>query len=184
MLAGELYRADDPQLAADSRWARQLTQRINTADPGAEESLHALFTELLGGLGARTVIRPPFFCDYGYPTVIGPDTFINFGATVLDCAPVSIGADVQIGPHVQLLTATHPIDAEQRRAGLEYALPITIDDGAWLGGGVIVCPGVRIGSGSVIGAGSVVTRDVPPGVVAVGSPSRVVRTIRAAEQQP
>ena len=112
--------------------------------------------------------------DYGYQTSIGAGTFINSGAVILDVGRVTIGADVQIGPNVQLLTPTHPLDPEQRRSGAEAAEPITIGDNVWLGGGVIVCPGVTIGQDTVVGAGAVVTRDLPPGVLAVGNPARVV----------
>jgi maltose O-acetyltransferase len=180
MLTGKFYRADDPALVADIRRAQELTHRINSHDPADGDEVIALFRELLGDLGDAAVIRPPFFCDYGYPTRIGARTFLNFGTVVLDCAPVTIGSDVQIGPGVQLLTAAHPLEPVQRASGDEYALPITIEDGAWLGGGTLVCPGVRIGADSVIGAGSVVTRDVPPGVVAMGNPCRVIRPVPAA----
>jgi maltose O-acetyltransferase len=177
MLAGRIYRADDPLLVAETTRAQRLAHRINTFDPTDTGGLRALFAELLGDLGADTVIRPPFHCDYGYPTRIGSRTFINFGMVILDCAPVRIGDDVQIGPGVRLLPATHPLDPVERARGDEYAQPITIDDGAWLGGGVTVLPGVRIGAGSIVGAASVVTRDVPPGVVAAGNPCRVLRPI-------
>jgi maltose O-acetyltransferase len=115
--------------------------------------------------------------DYGYQTTIGPRTFINFNAVIADVGRVTIGADVQIGPNVQLLTPTHPLDPEIRRSGLEAAEPITIEDNVWLGGGVIVLPGVTIGHDTVVGAGAVVTRDLPPGVLAVGNPARVVRSL-------
>ncbi|NYG55626.1 sugar O-acetyltransferase [Nocardioides perillae] len=177
MLAGEPYIADDPQIAADSRRAMSLTHRINHADPTDAGLLRELFTELLGGFGEGTEIRPPFRCDYGYRTSVGARTFVNFGLVVLDVAEVRIGDHVQIGPGVQLLTATHPLEPGPRRDGWESAEPITIEDGVWLGGGVVVCPGVTIGADTVVGAGSVVTRDLPAGVVAVGSPARVVREL-------
>lgn len=122
-------------------------------------------------------MRPPFYCDYGYQTRIGARTFANFGLTVLDVATVTIGDEVQIGPHVQLLTATHPLDPALRRDKRESAQPITIGDNVWLGGGAIVCPGVTIGRNTVVGAGSVVTRDLPPVVVAVGAPARVIKSL-------
>jgi maltose O-acetyltransferase len=115
--------------------------------------------------------------DYGYQTSIGPGTFINSGSVILDVGRVTIGADVQIGPNVQLLTPTHPLDPEVRRSGAEAAEPIAIGDNAWLGGGVIVCPGVSIGRDTVVGAGAVVTRDLPSGVLAVGNPARVIRSL-------
>jgi maltose O-acetyltransferase len=177
MLAGELYIADDPELAAELGRAQRLTHRINTTDPTATEELRALFAELLGELGDGAEIRPPFRCDYGYQTRFGARSFANFGLVVLDVATVTIGEDVQIGPHVQLLTATHPLEPGPRRDKWEAAEPITVGDNVWLGGGVIVCPGVTIGENTVVGAGSVVTRDLPADVVAVGSPARVVREL-------
>jgi maltose O-acetyltransferase len=182
MLRGDIYRADDPLLVADSTRALRLVHRINHLDPTLAHELRGLFRELLGGLGAETVIRPPFHCDYGYPTTIGARTFINYGTVVLDCAQVSIGNDVQIGPGVRLLTASHPLEPDARAGGDEYALPITIEDGVWLGGGVTVLPGVRIGADSVVGAGSVVTRDVAPGVIAAGNPCRRLRSVPAARE--
>jgi maltose O-acetyltransferase len=182
MLRGNIYRADDPLLVADAARALRLTHRINHLDPTLAEELRDLFRELLGGVGDGTVIRPPFRCDYGYPTVIGARTFINFGMVVLDCAAVSIGDDVQIGPGVRLLTASHPLDPVVRARGDEYALPIAIEAGAWLGGGVTVLPGVRIGAGAVVGAGSVVTRDVPPGMIAAGNPCRPLHAAPTTRQ--
>jgi maltose O-acetyltransferase len=134
-----------------------------------------ILVELLGTIGPDTEIRPPFFCDYGHQLHVGARTFVNFGLMALDVAPIVIGDDVQIGPYVQLLTPTHPIDARARRDKWESARPITIGDNVWLGGGVVVLPGVTIGRDSVIGAGSVVTRDVPDGEVAHGNPARISR---------
>ena len=122
-------------------------------------------------------MRPPFRCDYGYQTTIGARTFVNWGLVSLDVATVTIGDDVQIGPGVQLLTATHPIEPGPRRDKWEAAQPIVIGDNVWLGGGVIVCPGVTIGADTVVGAGSVVVQDLPASVVAVGSPAKVIRSI-------
>lgn len=134
-------------------------------------------TELLAHLGEGVEVRPPIRVDDGLNLSIGARTFVNFNLTALDMAPISIGADCQIGPNVQLLTPVHPIAAEPRRAKEETAEPITIHDNVWLGGGVIVCPGVTIGENSVIGAGAVVTRDIPANSVAVGNPARVIREI-------
>jgi len=136
--------------------------------------------QLLGRLGPDSEVRPPFYCDYGSQIRIGERTFVNFGLVALDPAPITIGSDVQIGPNVQLLTPTHPIDPDLRRAKWEGARPIDIADNVWLGGGVIVLPGVSIGENSVAGAGAVVTRDVPAGVVVVGNPARVVREVSGA----
>jgi maltose O-acetyltransferase len=177
MLAGEPYIADDPELARDADRAQALTHRLNTADPTDGVTRRALLTELLGAFGEGSEIRPPLRCDYGYQTFVGARTFANFGLVCLDVARVTIGDDVQIGPNVQLLTPTHPVEPGPRRDRWEAALPITIGDNVWLGGGVIVCPGVTIGANTVVGAGAVVTRDLPPDVVAVGSPARVVRSV-------
>jgi maltose O-acetyltransferase len=177
MLAGELYIADDIELARDSLHARRLQDAFNrsAAEAGAER--RRILSELLGAFGSDSEIRPPFYCDYGYQIRIGARTFANFGLVALDVAPITIGDDVQIGPSVQLLTPTHPIDAEARRAKWESARPIVIGTNVWLGGGVIVLPGVSIGENTVVGAGAVVTRDLPANVVAIGNPARVARSV-------
>lgn len=177
MLRGDLYRADDPELLADYRRCQQLLHTFNAMCNDDEAAQRVVLEELLGEVGEGTIVRAPLSCDYGIHIRIGPRTFVNYGAVILDCAPVLIGADVQIATNVQLLTATHPLDASTRKRRLEAAHPIAIGDEAWLGGGVIVCPGVSIGPGSVVGAGSVVIRDVPSGVLAVGNPCRVVRDL-------
>jgi maltose O-acetyltransferase len=177
MLAGELYIADDPELARDADRAQTLSHRLNSLDPGDGAARRALLTELLGAFGEDSHIQPPFRCDYGYQTFIGARTFANFGLVCLDVATVTIGDDVNIGPNVQLLTPTHPVAAGPRREKWEAALPITIGNNVWLGGGVIVLPGVTIGENTVVGAGSVVTRDLPANVVAVGNPARVIRKV-------
>lgn len=177
MLAGDLYVADDPVLAQDSARARALTHEYNASHPSETAARQRILAELLGSVGEGTEIRAPFYCDYGHQTQIGARTFINFGLVALDVGRITIGDDVQIGPYVQLLTATHPLEPAPRRAKWEAARPITIGDNVWLGGGVIVCPGVEIGADTVVGAGAVVTRDLPPGVLAVGTPARVVRSL-------
>ncbi|MGB8405866.1 MAG: sugar O-acetyltransferase [Mycobacterium sp.] len=177
MLAGDLYLADDPDLSRDSKRAQRLTHLINALDPTELDRRNRLLGELLGAFGEGSEIRPPLQCDYGYQTTIGARTFANWGLILLDVARISIGDDVQIGPNVQLLTATHPLDPGPRKDKWEAAEPIVIGDNVWLGGGVIVCPGVTIGADTVVGAGSVVTRDLPSRVVAVGSPARVIREL-------
>ncbi|WP_026066156.1 sugar O-acetyltransferase [Actinoalloteichus spitiensis] len=177
MLAGELYLADDAELDADRRRAAELSHRYNTAHPGEDALRRTILEELLGSVGDGVEIRPPLGVDYGYQVTIGAGTFINFGVVLLDVARITIGSDVQIGPTVQLLTPTHPLDPVRRRARWESAEPITIGDNVWLGGGVIVCPGVTIGENTVVGAGAVVTRDLPANVVAVGNPARVIRSL-------
>lgn len=177
MLDGDLYIADDPELAADSLRARRLQDRFNRSDAGAADERRRILEELLGGIGVESEIRPPFYCDYGYQIRIGARVFANFGLVALDVASITIGDDLQIGPNVQLLTPTHPVEAHLRLAKWEAARPITIGANAWLGGGAIVLAGVDIGENTVVGAGSVVTRSLPANVVAVGSPARVIRTL-------
>ncbi|SBT51022.1 sugar O-acetyltransferase [Micromonospora narathiwatensis] len=180
MLAGELYIADDPEIIADLERAARLTERFNTSSADDPQGRLAALRELLGSLGEDAWVRPPFHCDYGWQTHIGPRSFVNFNAVFLDVARITIGADVQIGPNVQLLTATHPIEPAARRDKWEAAKPITIGDNVWLGGGAVVLAGVTVGENTVVGAGAVVTKDLPPNVVAVGNPARPVRTLEEA----
>jgi len=175
MLAGQSYRADDPEIAADGLRAALLLQRYNASSPTEPERRTMMLRELLGAVGEGTVLRPPLQCDYGYQTSIGACTFANWGLVLLDVARISIGDDVQLGPCVQLLTATHPVEPGPRRDKWEAAEPITLGDNVWLGGGVIVLPGVTVGADTVVGAGAIVTKDLPAGVVAVGNPARIIR---------
>ncbi len=177
MLAGDLYIADDPDLAAASGRALRLQAEYAQLYPHDQQAARAVLADLLGEVGEGADIRPPLFVDYGEQLSVGAGTFVNFGLIALDVAPIRIGRDCQLGPGVQLLTPTHPLDPELRRAKWEAAEPITLEDNVWLGGGVIVLAGVSIGENSVIGAGAVVTRDIPANVVAVGNPARVVRTL-------
>jgi maltose O-acetyltransferase len=177
MLRGELYIADDPELEADAARCVELLAAFNATGATESDERRRLLTALLGGMGEDVVIRPPLQMDYGYRTTIGSRTFVNVNCVVLDVAEVRIGEDCQIGPNVQLLTPTHPLDPELRRARWEGGEPITIGDNVWLGGGVIVLPGVTIGSDSVVGAGAVVTKDVPARTVVVGNPARSIRRL-------
>jgi maltose O-acetyltransferase len=177
LLTGEPYFANDRQLLADRRDARLLTERLNATSAAEPALRREILANLLGVLGDAAEILSPFQCDYGYQITVGVRTFINFGAVILDSAPVRIGDDVQIGPGVQLVTPIHPLDPAQRRTLIESAAPIEIGDGAWLATGVIVCPGVTVGADTVVGAGSVVTKDLPAGHLAVGNPCRVVREL-------
>ncbi len=177
MLAGELYLADDPVLGAEALRAAELCAEYNATAPADRAGRRRVLEGLLGSVGEDVEIRQPFRVDYGYQIHVGPRTFANWGLVAADVARIEIGADVQIGPNVQLLTPTHPLEAQPRRDKWEAAEPITIGDNVWLGGGVIVCPGVTIGADTVVGAGSVVVRDLPAGVLAVGSPARVVRSL-------
>jgi maltose O-acetyltransferase len=175
MLAGDHYIADDPELNRESERAMHLTAEFNAA--ASRDDRLRILRELLGSIGEGSFIRPPFHCDYGYQLHIGARTFANFGLVALDVARIDIGDDVQIGPYVQFLTATHPLEAGPRRDKWEAARPIRIGNNVWLGGGVIVCPGVTIGDDTVVGAGSVVVRDLPAKVLAVGNPARIVRQL-------
>lgn len=182
MLSGQLYDASDPELVAGRRRARELLQKLNfgTLDGyGTPEYHRELYAELFGAVGAHVSIEPPFYCDYGSNIYLGDRVFFNFDCVVLDPAEVHIGNDVMFAPGVHIYTATHPLEASARRSGLESALPVHIGSDVWVGGGAIICPGVRIGDGAVIGAGSVVTRDVPPGVLAAGNPCRVIRELES-----
>lgn len=176
--AGLLYDANhDPQLLKERARAQELCQALNGLPPSQAATRKDLLAKLLGCMGEGADIVTPFFCDYGYNISIGPWSFINAYCTILDEAPVTFGAHVFVGPNCGFYTAAHPIDAEQRNKGLEFAKPISIGHSVWLGGHVVVLPGVTIGAESIIGAGSVVTRDVPPGVVAAGNPCRVQRKL-------
>ncbi|MEV1331880.1 sugar O-acetyltransferase [Micromonospora costi] len=178
LLAGELYQADDPEIVAELDRAVRLMERFNTSPAGDPRARLAALRDLLGEVGEETWVRPPFYCDYGSRIRIGPRSFVNYNAVFLDVAPITLGADVQVGPNVQLLTPTHPVEPEPRRAKWEAAKPITIGDNVWLGGGAIVLAGVTVGADTVVGAGAVVTRDLPPGVVALGNPARPVRPVQ------
>lgn len=175
MLAGGPYAADDPDLISRRRHCQSALREFNQLP---EQDLDGtVLGELFGSVGAKTYIQAPFICDYGFNISIGHHSFMNFGCIVLDSSPVTIGNHVEIATGVQLLTAEHPLDPVERRAGVQLNRPVAIEDGVWLGGGVIVCPGVTVGENSVIGAGSIVTRDIPAGVVAVGNPCRVLRQL-------
>lgn len=175
MLAGDLYIADDPESLQIMLHAARRLEDYRLACLAGDRSAREILAEVLGELGEDAYIRPPVFVDFGENIRIGARTGINYNLTALDVAAITIGEDCLIGPNVQLLTPTHPVAPGPRRNKLEAAEPITIGDNVWLGGGVIVCPGVTIGDNTVVGAGSVVTRDLPANVVAVGSPARIIR---------
>ncbi|MEU4144965.1 sugar O-acetyltransferase [Streptomyces parvulus] len=177
MRAGDLYIADDPEIERRQRQAVRLAARYQAAYTEDPAAARPLLAELLGSLGEEAHVRPPVWVDYGSNITIGARTFVNYNLTALDVAAIIIGEDCQIGPNVQLLTPTHPLEPGPRRDKLEAARPITIGDNVWLGGGAVVLPGVTIGDNSVIGAGAVVTKDVPANVVAVGNPARPVRNV-------
>jgi maltose O-acetyltransferase len=178
MLAGDFYIADDPDSALIAQRALTLLEDYRLAfTAGRSDEARRLLAEVLAEVGEGVVVKPPLFVDYGENIRIGARTFINYNFTALDVAAITIGEDCQIGPGVQLLTPTHPVEPDPRRDKLEAAKPITIGNNVWLGGGVVVCPGVTIGNNSVIGGGSVVTRDIPADMLAVGNPARIVHEI-------
>jgi len=177
MLSGELYDPRDAQLASEGRRARLLLKALNESRDDQQEARARIIKELFGAAGEGVWIEPPFYCDYGSNIKLDSKVFFNFNCVILDVAPVSIGNDVLFGPAAQLYTATHPMSAEERRRGLEFAKPIEVGDDVWVGGGAIICPGVRIGARSVIGAGSVVTDNIPEGIFAAGNPCRIIREV-------
>lgn len=176
MLAGKLYDPLDAELVKARELARDLCQDLNASRERELERRRAILKQLFGKGGESVWLQPPFFCDYGANIHLGERVFFNFNCIVLDVCVVKIGDYTMFGPAVQIYTATHPMNAELRRKQ-EFAKPIEIGSDVWVGGGAVICPGVKIGSKSVIGAGSVVTRDIPNGVFAAGNPCRVVRTI-------
>ncbi|HET7415862.1 MAG TPA: sugar O-acetyltransferase [Arthrobacter sp.] len=178
MLAGDPYIADDPELGEASMRAEDLTAAFNATTARQGPLRRQLLEELLGSIGEDTEIRPPLHVDYGTQLSIGARTFANWGLMAADVVSIRIGDDVQIGPNVQLLAPTHPIEPGPRRDKWEAGEPITIGDNVWLGGGVIVCPGVTIGENTVVGAGAVVPKDLPANVVAVGNPARVIKQLQ------
>jgi maltose O-acetyltransferase len=177
MLSGEMYDATDPQLTAERRRARDLCKALNESHDSEQELRERIIRELFGTAGDAIWIEPPFYCDYGSNITLGSKVYFNFNCVILDPAPVIIGSNVLFGPGVQVYTAAHPMNASDRRTWREFAQPVKIGSDVWVGGGAILCPGVRIGSQSVIGAGSVVTDDIPEDVFAAGNPCRLIRRL-------
>ena len=182
--AGMLYDANgDPALIEARAQAKDLCMDYNALRSAQKEEKTALLHTLLGACTPDIIIEPPFFVDYGSNIRIGKGFYANHNLVILDGAPVTIGDHVFIAPNCCISTAGHPLDVPQRNAGLEYAKPITIGSNVWIGMGVQICPGVTIGDNTVIGAGSVVTKDIPAGVLAVGVPCKPVREIAAKPQR-
>ena len=178
MVRGDWYQDSDPALVAERRRCQVLLDRFNATAAEADQERQVILTELLGAIGHGSWIMRRLQCDYGSLIRMGSNSFLNYDAILMDCAPITIGDDVSIGPRAQLLTALHPVDEhEMRRQRWERAEPIVIGDNVWCGGGVIVCAGVTVGDNAVVGAGSVVTRDVQSGVLVAGNPARLVRTL-------
>lgn len=172
MLAGELYRASDPELVADHAESAAWMAIYNTSLSLPAETRLKLLHQRFGAVGNNSVILPPFHCDYGSNIFVGENVFVNFNCVILDVCKVSIGDGTQIGPAVQIYAADHPRDVQTRHDGLEFGKPVTIGNNVWIGGGAIILPGITIGDDAIVGAGSVVTRDVPKGATVLGNPAR------------
>ena len=179
MLNAQWYNPLDKTLRELRLATRQLLYKFNKTSPEQVKIRRTLQQDLFAEVGRDVFIEPPFFCDYGQHIRLGDKVFFNFNCVVLDVGWVTIGNNVFFGPAVQIYTVNHPLGADERRSGIEQALPINIADDVWIGGGVIICPGVSIGARSVIAAGSVVTQDVPADVVVAGNPGRVLRRLNA-----
>ena len=182
MLGGEIYDAAHPEFLRRLENTRELLWEYNSLRPSQTSRRDEIIRSLLGSCGERFHINQPFRCDYGCNIHIGEDFFANFNLTILDEAPVRIGAHAFIGPDVSIYTACHPLVPEGRNAGWGRALPITVGDDVWIGAQAVILPGVTVGRGAVVGAGSVVTRDIPAGMLAAGNPCRVLRPIVAADR--
>lgn len=175
MLAGELYDALDAELASERLSARRTLKQLNTMEEDKTEEMGLILKKLLPNAGEGLWLQPPFYCDYGYNITTGEKVFFNFNCVVLDVMPVTIGSRTLFGPNVQIYTASHPLDYQERASGVEFAKPITIGEDVWVGGNAVICPGVTIGDRSIIGAGSVVTKSIPADVVAAGNPCKIIR---------
>ncbi|MBB1647186.1 sugar O-acetyltransferase [Sphingobacterium sp. UME9] len=182
MIAGLPYIDSEGQLFKERQYAKEELKRFNDSEPKQLKFRKQIIQKLFKATGTRFFLEPPFRCDYGYNIAIGENFYSNYNCTILDGAPVTIGDNVLFGPNVSLFTAGHPLHFEARNQGWEFALPIVIEDNVWIGGHVVVNPGVRIGKNSVIGSGSIVTKDIPADVVAAGNPCRVIRNITEADR--
>ena len=172
MIASQPYNCIAPELELLRRETARLYRRFNRSDE--EDEQLALLLQIVGELAQGAFICPPFYCTYGRHIHLGQGSYLNMGATLLDNAPIRIGAGVMIGPNVQIYTAAHALEADERLQGVETALPVTIEDRVWIGGGAILLPGVTIGREAIVGAGAVVSKDVPAGARVVGNPARIL----------
>ena len=177
MLSGKPYKASDPLLVSERHYVKEMLFEFNSSSPDDTVKRNEVLRKILGQTQTNFHIVPPFRCDYGYNIEIGENFYSNFNLIILDCAKVSIGNNVYIGPTVGIYTAGHPVHYELRNQEYEYALPIGIGNNVWIGGHVVINPGITIGDNSVIGSGSVVTGDIPDNVIAVGNPCKVLREI-------
>ena len=177
MLAGLPYKAWLDGLGEERFACKQKIYDFNNLSPNLDESATILLKSILGKTGENICIEAPFHCDYGWNIEVGENFFANYNLTILDVAKVTIGKNVQMAPNVSIYTAGHPIHPDTRNTGYEYGIPIKIGDNVWIGGNVVILPGVKIGDNVVIGAGSVVTKDIPDNVIAMGNPCKIVREI-------
>ena len=182
MLAGLPYKAWLDGLEEERELCKQKVYEFNLLPPKERSRIPALLKELLGKTGDSLWVEPPFHCDYGWNIEVGENFFANYNLTILDVGKVTIGKNVMIAPNVSIYTAGHPVHPDSRNSGYEYGIPITIGDNVWIGGSVVILPGVTIGNNAVIGAGSVVTKDIPDNAIAAGSPCKVIRTITEADR--
>jgi maltose O-acetyltransferase len=175
MVAGEMYDPLDKQLTEDRIKTRLLLKELNGSREDQPDNRAKILQQLLPNAGIGLWLQPPFYCDYGTNIILGDKVFFNFNCVVLDIAPITIGSRTLFGPNVQIYAATHPLNYAERASGLEYGKAISIGEDVWVGGGAIICPGVKIGNRCIIGAGSVVTRDIPDDAIAAGNPCRIIR---------
>lgn len=182
MIAGKPYKAFGDELLNERQHAKELVFDFNNLRPSEIEKRNGLLKQLLGKTQQNFFIEPPFRCDYGYNIELGNNFYANYNLIILDCAKVSFGNNVLIGPNVGIYTAGHPLHFEKRNEEFEHAFPITIGNNVWIGGNVVINPGVIIGDNSVIGSGSIVTKDIPSNVIAVGNPCKVLREITEADK--
>lgn len=180
MLKGELYIANDPELRRIFLHCKEYVRKYNATTTEAERTV--ILKPLLGGSDDSTYIEPPIYFDYGINTFIGKEFYSNANLVILDVAKVTIGDHVMLGPNVAIYTAGHPLDKELRRQKYEYGKEVRIGNDVWIGGNVVINPGVTIGNNVVIGSGSVITKDIPSNVVAVGNPCRVIKHLQTEEK--
>lgn len=183
MLAGLPYKAWEDGLEEDRTACKQKVYEFNQLPPKERDKVPAMLKELFGKTGDIIMIEAPLHCDYGWNVEIGENFFANYNFTILDVGKVTIGENVQIAPNVSIYTAGHPVHPDTRNTGYEFGIPVTIGDNVWIGGNVVICPGVTIGNNVVIGAGSVVTKDIPDNMIAVGNPCKAIREITEADRK-
>ena len=183
MLNGKPYKAFGEELKSERKYAKEMIFEYNNLSPKEINKHNEIIKRIFGRVGNDFYIEPPFRCDYGYNISAGKNFYVNYNCTILDCAEVTIGDNVMFAPNVSLFTAGHPIHFEARNEFIEYAFPISIGNNVWVGGGVIVNPGITIGNNVVIGSGSVVTKDIPSNCIAVGNPCKVIKQITDEDKQ-